>query len=83
MKNIIQKSFIVLALLGAMGCGDDFFDKSPQGSIDSSKINAELFVQLRNNIYRQIPDGYEGIFLDGYADNGYSRNAWDSNGSIP
>ena len=81
MKNIIQKSFIVLALLGAMGCGDDFFDKSPQGSIDSSKINAELFVQLRNNIYSQIPDGYGEIFLDGYADNGYSRNAWDSNGS--
>lgn len=26
-------------------------------------------------------NGYAAIFLDGYADNGYSRNSWDSNGS--
>ena len=81
MKNIIQKSFIALALMGTMSCGDDFFDKTPQDSLDPSKIDERLFIGLRNGIYRHLNDGYGGIFEDGYADNGYSRNLWDSNGS--
>ncbi len=81
MKSIIQKSFIALSLLGTIGCGDDYFEKNPQ-ELDPSKVNSELFMGLRNGIYRHLPDGYGFIFYDGYADNGYSRNAWDSKGSL-
>lgn len=81
MKNIIHKSFVALALMGVMSCSDDFFEKTPQNSLDPSKIDADLFVGMRNSIYTQIPGGYGNIFEDGFADNGYSRNAWDSNGS--
>ena len=81
MKSIIQKSFITLALMGAMGCGDDFFDKVPQ-SLDPEKLDSERFMGFRNGMYNHLPDGYYTIFYDGYADNGYSRNAWDSKGSL-
>ena len=81
MKTIIQKMLAAVALIAIVSCSDDFFEKTPQGSLDPSKIDAELAVGLRNNIYNQIPEGYGSIFTDGFADNGYSRNAWDSNGA--
>lgn len=75
MKTIIQKMLAAVALMAIVSCSDDFFEKTPQGSLDPSKIDAELAVGLRNNIYNQIPEGYGSIFTDGFADNGYSRNA--------
>lgn len=78
MKTIIKSLFAIFVLLGT-GCSDDFFDKSPQGSLDPSKIDETLVVNLRNAVYN-LTSGSDVAFTDGYADNGYSRNSWDSNG---
>lgn len=84
MKNIIKSGLLATALL-AVGCGDDFFEKTPQGSLDPSKIDETLLANFKNSIYQYRGglslNGYSAIFLDGYADNGYSRNSWDSNGA--
>lgn len=85
MKNIKKIFLTTFAVVGIIGCSDDFFEKSPQGSLDPSKVNEELVNNLRNSIYEYTGalslNGYSSIFLDGYADNGYSRNAWDSHGA--
>lgn len=84
MKNIIKIAFVTSVLMG-VSCSDDFFEKSPQGSLDPSKIDETLLTSFRNSIYSykgaMSLNGYGAIFLDGYADNGYSRNSWDSNGA--
>lgn len=84
MKNILTTILIGVAFIG-VGCSDDFFEKTPQGSLDPSKIDETLLVSFRNSIYQyrgaMSLNGYSAIFLDGYADNGYSRNSWDSNGA--
>ena len=83
MKKIIQVALVVFALTGT-GCSDSFFDKKPQGSLDPSKIDERLITSYRDAVYRYVGvplSGYDAVFLDGYADNGYSRNSWDSNGS--
>ncbi len=79
MKNITI-AFLV-ALIAGMGCTEDFLEKTPNDSLDPSKIDAAQMDNLRNSLYSQIP-GSEIVFYDGYADNGYSRNWWDSNGSL-
>lgn len=75
---------LLIASLCATGCSDNFFDKAPEGALDKSKIDDRLLQSYRNSIYQYVGTsmpGYSAIFLDGYADNGYSRNSWDSNGS--
>lgn len=67
-----------------MACSDDFFEYKPTGELDSSMMNAGLAGSLRNSIYGYSGanmSGYAAPFMDGYADNGYSRNSWDSNGA--
>ncbi len=78
----------VLGLCGVLclsvACSDDFFEYKPTGELDSSMMNAGLAGSLRNSAYAYIGanmSGYSAPFMDGYADNGYSRNAWDSNGA--
>lgn len=82
-KNIKYMLVLAIALLSS-SCADSFFDKTPQGSIDSSKIDERLLDSYRNSAYSYL-GAYWGsssaAFLDGYVDNGYSRNNWDSNGS--
>lgn len=80
MKNII-KLFIGASLLVGTSCSDDFLDKAPQGSLDPSKVDASQLENLRNSVYNQII-GSDVAFFEGYADNGYSRNWWDSNGAL-
>ena len=75
---------LLLASLSMTGCSDNFFEKVPEGSLDKSKIDDRLLESYRTSIYQYVGTsmpGYSGIFLDGYADNGYSRNSWDSNGA--
>lgn len=82
-KNIKYVWVLVFGLL-ASSCSDNFFDKTPQNSIDKSKIDERLLDSYRNSVYSYL-GAYWGssaaVFLDGYVDNGYSRNNWDSNGS--
>ena len=80
MKNIIKFTIGAAFLLG-IGCSDDFLDKAPQGSLDPAKVDASQLEKLRNSVYNQIT-GSGVAFYDGYADNGYSRNWWDSNGAL-
>ncbi|MFK8284450.1 RagB/SusD family nutrient uptake outer membrane protein [Capnocytophaga canis] len=84
MKNILKIILLTTTFI-AVGCSDEFFEKTPQGSLDPSKIDETLLVGFRNSIYGykggMSLNGYSAIFLDGYADNGYSRNSWDSNGA--
>jgi hypothetical protein len=79
MKNII-KLFIGACLLMGTGCSDDFLDKAPQGSLDPAKVDASQLQNLRNSVYNQVI-GSDVAFYEGYADNGYSRNSWDSHGA--
>lgn len=79
MKNII-KLFIGASLLIGTGCSDDFLDKAPQGSLDPAKVDASQLQNLRNSVYNQVI-GSDVAFYEGYADNGYSRNSWDSHGA--
>lgn len=80
MKNKIQLLTLAIAFMG-FGCSDDFMDKSPQGSLDPTKIDESQVGNLRNSVYNQIM-GSDVVFFEGYADNGYSRNWWDSNGAL-
>lgn len=83
-KNIFKIGIIVLSFL-TIGCSDDFFEKTPQGALDPSKIDENLVTNFRRSIYyyrgAMSLNGYSVINLDGYADNGYSRNSWDSHGA--
>ena len=80
MKNIF-KYLIIATMLFTVACSDDFFDKTPQGSLDPSKVDASQIEGLRNAVYAQL-DGSTIVFMEGYADNGYSRNWWDSHGAL-
>lgn len=80
MKNII-KLFIGASLLFGSGCTDEFLENTPQSSLDPSKVDATQLGNLRNSVYAQIM-GSEECFFDGYADNCYSRNSWDSHGVL-
>lgn len=80
MKNIFKSILVVLVVLGT-SCSDDFFDKTPQDALDPSKIDERLVANLRNSVYGLL-DGTDQIFVDGYADNGFSRNSWDSYGLV-
>jgi hypothetical protein len=79
MKNFI-KLVIGASLLIGTGCSDDLLDKGPQGALDPSKVDASQLQNLRNSVYNQVI-GSDVAFYDGYADNGYSRNSWDSHGA--
>ena len=46
MKTIIQKMLAAVALMAIVSCSDDFFEKTPQGSLDPSKIDAELGAEI-------------------------------------
>lgn len=85
MKKSIFKIGLFALTFSILSCSDDFFEKTPQGAVDPSKIDENLFSSFRRSIYYYRGglslNGYSTIFLDGYADNGYSRNSWDSNGS--
>lgn len=85
MKKNIFKIGVVAFAFSTLGCSDDFFEKTPQGKLDPSKIDENLLGDFRNSIYSykggMSLNGYSSIFLDGYADNGYSRNSWDSHGA--
>lgn len=80
-RNIIFSIIGCFSLLMLVSCSDDFMDKTPQGSLDPSKIDASKVEELRNSIYTTI-SGSDVVFFAGYADNGYSRNYWDSNGAL-
>ncbi len=80
--NIIKSIFLgCISILAMVACSDDFMEKVPQGSLDPSKIDASKVEELRNAMYAEIP-GSDNVFIDGYADNAYSRNWWDSNGAL-
>ncbi len=79
-RNIYQSLlFGVLSCLALVGCSDDFMEKAPQGALDPSKIDGSKVTELLNAVYAEIP-GSDNVFIDGYADNAYSRNSWDSHG---
>lgn len=81
-RNIYQSLLVgVLSCLALVGCSDDFMEKAPQGSLDPSKIDGSKLTELLNAVYAEIP-GSDNVFIDGYADNAYSRNWWDSNGAL-
>lgn len=73
-----------MALGSVASCSDEFFDKSPNGAHDATKLDSNSVAFIRNSIYGYLGAnmaGYSAPFLDGYADNGYSRNSWDSHGA--
>ena len=80
-NSYIHKLIWLLPLVAFMACSDDFLEKAPNDALDPSKINASKAEELRNAIYAEIP-GSGLVFQEGYADNGYSRNWWDSNGAL-
>lgn len=83
MKKAINILVLGVALLGAPSCSNDFFEKAPTGAFDAGKIDASSITYMRNAIYDYLGannSGYDAPFQDGYADNGYSRNDWDSFG---
>ncbi|MCT4589981.1 MAG: RagB/SusD family nutrient uptake outer membrane protein [Carboxylicivirga sp.] len=80
-NSYIFKLVWLLPLVVFMACSDDFLEKAPNDALDPSKINASKVEELRNAIYAKIP-GSSLVFQEGYADNGYSRNWWDSNGAL-
>lgn len=78
--------YILVAAAGVLlsGCSEDFFTKTPQNTLDASKIDERLVDSYRNSVYGYMGGAWgnsSAPFLDGYVDNGYSRNNWDSNGS--
>ncbi|HKK64030.1 MAG TPA: RagB/SusD family nutrient uptake outer membrane protein, partial [Bacteroidales bacterium] len=83
MKNISYtvKILGLLPFVFLMACSDDFLEKAPNDALDPTKIDASKVEELRNAIYTEIP-GSGLVFQAGYADNGYSRNWWDSNGAL-
>ncbi len=84
MKHISKIILTASCLVFSASCADSFFDKTPQGSLDASKVDEAFAKSLTNSVYEYLGanmSGYSAPFMDGYADNGYSRNAWDSNGS--
>ncbi|WP_430815305.1 RagB/SusD family nutrient uptake outer membrane protein [Carboxylicivirga sp. RSCT41] len=80
-KSYIHKLIWLLPLVALMACSDDFLEKAPNDALDPTKIDATKVEELRNAIYREI-SGTDLVFQEGYADNGYSRNWWDSNGAL-
>ncbi|MBR8538309.1 RagB/SusD family nutrient uptake outer membrane protein [Carboxylicivirga sediminis] len=80
-QSYIYKLLWLLPLVALMACSDDFLEKAPNDALDPSKIDASKAEELRNAIYAEIP-GSDLVYQEGYADNGYSRNWWDSNGAL-
>lgn len=84
MKTIIKTLVLSTLLLAGSSCSDEFFNKTPNGSLDASKIDETSISKLLNGAYDYLGaqwQDYGSAFMDGYADNGYSRNAWDSPGN--
>ena len=84
MNTTIKVLTLGACLFSAFSCSDSFFDKAPTGALDKGKVNNNNLTELLNGAYQYNAaswDGYSAAFLDGYADNGYSRNLWDSPGN--
>lgn len=84
MNTTIKVLSLSALLLSVSSCSDEFFTKTPNGSLDASKINETSIPYLLNGAYEYNGaswQGYSAAFLDGYVDNGYSRNSWDSPGN--
>ncbi|MBS2213818.1 RagB/SusD family nutrient uptake outer membrane protein [Carboxylicivirga mesophila] len=80
MKAFKLINIVLIALL--FSACSDLFDVVPQDTLDPSKIDKTKLQQLRNGIYQYIPGGTGAANRDGFVDNGYSRNPWDSHGGI-
>lgn len=85
MKAIVKTLVCASLFAGVISsCSDEFFHKTPNGALDAGKIDDTSLTYLRNTMYAYKGanmSGYSAPFMDGYADNGYSRNAWDSHGA--
>lgn len=79
MKKIIKYFVFVLPIL-LWSC-EDYLENKPTASLDPSKIDESKFEQLRNSFYTNL-EGSEIVFTEGYVDNAYSRNPWDSDGGL-
>lgn len=80
--NQIQRTLVILSTLALnIGCSDNFLTLKPQDVMEPTSMTADQLDGLQNAIYGGIGSSYNA-FQDGFADNAYSRNSWDSYGKL-